>query len=77
MNKLGMVLESVIANKKNEKDDDDKKYKENLKKKAWRDLDSNTKLCILNGSTKYAKVTPKQDPYDSFYPSSQKKHQPE
>ena len=33
MKKSGMVLENVIANKKNEKDDDDKKYRENLKRK--------------------------------------------
>ena len=58
------------------KDDDDKKYKENLKKKAWRDLDSNTKLCILNDSTKYANVTPKQEPYDSFLSILAKNHQP-
>ena len=66
MNKLDMVLENVISNKKSEKEDDDIKYEESLKRKAWRDLDANTKWCILNGSTKFAKVSPKQDPCDSL-----------
>ena len=59
--KLGLIIEKSL--KKNSTQDVD--YEKSQKKKAWKELDSNIKTCILNASS-IDGFEKKESPEDSF-----------
>ena len=61
MNKLGSVIEQALNKKSSETD-----YEETAKKKILREMDGNTKFCLLNGAAKHANIAPALEVCDSF-----------